>query len=305
MTRNYVPKNPLINDFVTYLRTSERMLSKLTCEGYGRDVERFARFLDKQRLAKATTKQIRAFVMYLLGECDMEPVSVARKVVSLRSFYAYLKSENKRQDNPAAEIKPPKFDKRLPVVLDREEMERLLTTRVPLEGSTADRTDRQIARDLAIVELYCASGIRRMELATMRIQDVDFEKLTAKVFGKGRKERIVFINESAAKAMITYLQLRQQGGDHAFFLGRYGKQLSLAQISNIVKEVSSICGIKRATSHVIRHTFATHLLEGGADLVTIQNLLGHRSLATTSIYLNVSPQHMREKYDEAQKKKAF
>jgi site-specific recombinase XerD len=298
-----VPKNLLINDFVTHMRTSERMLSKLTCEGYGRDIERFARFLGKQRLAKATTKQIRAFIMYLLEECEMERVSVSRKVVALRAFYAYLKAEHKRIDNPAAEIKPPKFDKRLPIVLDMEEIERLLAARIPLEGSTEGRTDRHVARDIAIIELYCASGIRRMELATMRVHDIDFEKLTVKVFGKGRKERIVFINERAAKAMLAYLQLRQQDGDHAFFLGRYGKQLSLAQISNIVKEVAGISGIKRATSHVLRHSFATHLLEGGADLVTIQNLLGHESLATTSIYMNVSPEHMREKYDEAQTKR--
>ncbi len=300
MKKNYVPKMPIIKRYVSYLRLSGRTLSELTCQGYGLDVERFARFIGKRSLTRATTKQIQSFVAYLLGECNLARVSVSRKVVSLHSFYKYLKLEGIRSDDPAADIQPPRFDKRLPVVLDKEEVERLLATRVQREGSTAKRTDRHIARDLAIIALYCASGVRCMELATMRAHDVNFEKMNVKVFGKYRKERIVFFNESAAKAMLAYLQLRQQDGDYAFFLSRDGKQMSLAQISNIVKEVAGLSGVTRATSHVIRHSFATHLLEDGADLPTIQALLGHQSLATTGIYVNVSPEHMRRKYDEAQ-----
>jgi integrase/recombinase XerC len=296
--RFYVPKDELVMEFAMKLRLADGR-SPRTCEAYARDAEQFAKFLGQTdassgfaRLPQATTGQIRAFVMDLSGPRGYKAVAVRRKIVALRAFYAYLRSEGVRPDNPVLDVKAPKAGKRLPVVLREQEVSKILDTQI------AGRTDFQRLRDRAILELLYASGLRRAEIASLNAHDVDLERRTLRVIGKGDKERIVFFNKTAADAMRAYLGLRPRTTDEAFFVGRHGKRLGPRQVWAIFKIFAQLSGVAtHATPHVMRHSFATHLLEHGADLTTIKELLGHESLATTGIYTNVSMEHMRRTYD--------
>lgn len=291
--RYYIPKNALAMEFATKLRLADGR-SPRTCEAYARDVEQFARFLGGADLRQATTGQIRSFIMELSGPRGYKAVAVRRKVVALRAFFAYLRSEGMRSDNPVLDVKAPKAGKRLPVVMREQEVVKLLDTQI------AGRTDFQRLRDRAILELLYASGLRRAEIAALNSHDVDLERKTLRVVGKGDKERIAFFNQATADAMRAYLGLRPRTSDEAFFVGRRGKRLGPRQVWAIFRVFAQLSGITtHATPHVMRHSFATHLLEHGADLTTIKELLGHESLATTGIYTNVSMEHMRRTYDES------
>jgi integrase/recombinase XerC len=295
--RYYHPKDPLVAAFTAKLRLADGR-SPRTCEAYARDVEQFARFLGNvdgfAHVPQAITGQVRAFVMELVGKRAYKAVAVRRKLVALRAFYAYLRSENVRSDNPALDVKAPKAAKRLPVVLREDEATRILATQI------AGRTDCQRLRDRAIMELLYASGLRRAEIASLNLQDVDVEKRILRVVGKGNKERMALFNQATAEAMQAYLGVRPRTADTAFFVGRGGRRLGPRQVWAIFKVFADLSGVAtHATPHVMRHSFATHLLENGADLMMIKELLGHESLATTGIYTNVSLEHMRRTYDQA------
>ncbi|HEY0798352.1 MAG TPA: site-specific tyrosine recombinase/integron integrase [Candidatus Baltobacteraceae bacterium] len=294
--RVYAPKDELVAEFAAKLRLADGR-SPRTCEAYARDVEQFAGFLGDGGFAllpQATTAQVRRFVMDLVGVRAYKAAAVRRKLVSLRGFFAYLRAEKLRADNPALDVKPPKAGKRLPVVMREAEVSKLLATQI------AGRTDFQRLRDRAILELLYASGLRRAEIASLNLQDVDLERRVLRVIGKGDKERVTLFNQAAADAMRAYLALRPRTADEAFFLGRYGRRLGPRQVWAIFKVFADLSGIStHATPHVMRHSFATHLLENGADLMMIKELLGHESLATTGIYTNVSLEHMRRNYDDA------
>jgi integrase/recombinase XerC len=194
-----------------------------------------------------------------------------------------------------AGIDPPKLPKRLPVVLREDDVARLMRT-----ASPAGRTEFQRRRDLAIMECLYASGVRRAEIAGLNTHDVDLQRRVMRVLGKGNKQRTVLINDAAARAMEAYLAHRPRTSDEAFFVGRRGARLGVRAVWEIVKSFERLSGTAlHASPHVLRHSFATHLLENGADLMTIKELLGHESLATTQIYTNVSIEHMRATYDRA------
>jgi integrase/recombinase XerC len=293
--RFYAPKDPMVAEFAAKLRLADGR-SPRTCEAYARDIEQFAKFLGNGSgvLTSVTTGQVRRFVMDLVGVRAYKAVAVRRKLVALRAFYAYLRAEGTRADNPALDVKPPKAGKRLPVVMREAEVAKLLGTQV------AGRTDFQRLRDRAMLELLYASGLRRAEVAGLNLQDVDLQRRTLRVVGKGNKERVTLFNQATADAMKAYLALRPRTPDEAFFVGRYGKRLGPRQVWAIFKVFADLSGITtHATPHVMRHSFATHLLENGADLMMIKELLGHESLATTGIYTNVSLEHMRRTYDDA------
>jgi site-specific recombinase XerD len=290
----YLPSDPLVAEFAGYLRL-ELGLSPRTTEEYARDVEVFARSLgEPARLAAAGPSEIRRFVMELMGRRGYRPMGVRRKIAALRAFYKYLKREGHRDDNPALEVPSPKPEKRLPKVLTELEVAKVLRTTV------AGRSDEHRLRDRAILELLYASGIRRAELIGLNLEDVDLDRRTMRVTGKGNKQRMVLINTAAADAMRAYLGVRPRSPDGAFFLSRRRRRLSARQAWVIFRTFAQLSGVaKHATPHVMRHSFATHLLENGADLMTIKELLGHESLSTTQIYTNVSLEHMRRTYDEA------
>jgi integrase/recombinase XerC len=274
---SYIPSDPTIAEFAAFLRL-ERGQSPRTSEEYARDVELFGTFLEPGhphdgpfgKLPATTPSDIRRFVMELMGPRKYTPSSVRRKIAALRAYFALQKREGRRADNPAADVPPPKAPKRLPHVMSEREVGKLLRTRI------AGKTEFQRLRDIAMMELLYASGIRRAELVGLNVSDVDLDRRLMRVIGKGNKQRTVFINQAAADAIRTYLGVRPRTADEA--------------LSGLTKHI---------TPHVMRHSFATHLLENGADIMTIKELLGHESLSTTQIYTNVSLEHMRRSYEEA------
>ena len=289
----YVPADKTIAAFVNELHFA-RGRSPRTCEAYARDLELFGAFIGAD-VTQATRGDVKAFVLELAGKRRYMPAAIRRKLVALRRFYRYLVVEGLRSDDPTVGIDPPKLPKRLPVVLREDDVARLLRTPAP-----AGRTDFQKYRDRAILEVLYASGIRRAEVASLDLSDVDLERRIMRVTGKGNKQRTVLINEAAADAMRAYLGYRPRTNDTAFFIGRRGERLGVRAIWQIVRTIEQLSGLTiHATPHVMRHSFATHLLENGADLMTIKELLGHESLATTQIYTNVSVEHMRKTYDDA------
>lgn len=289
----YLPENPTIRAFVTDLHYAAGRGAR-TCEAYARDLEFFAKSLGGD-LTAAERADIKAFVLELAAQRRYQPAAIRRKLVALRRFYRYLVVEGRRADDPTVGIDSPKLPKRLPVVLDEDEVARLLRAPAP-----AGRTDFQRLRDRAILEVLYASGIRRAEVAGLNLTDVDLKRRVMRVIGKGNKQRTVLINAAASEAMSAYLGHRPRTADEAFFVGRRGKRLGVRAVWEIVTSCERVSGITlHATPHVLRHSFATHLLENGADLMTIKELLGHESLATTQIYTNVSVEHMRKTYDDA------
>ncbi|MDQ2866416.1 MAG: tyrosine recombinase [Candidatus Eremiobacteraeota bacterium] len=298
---SFIPADATIAEFAAHLRL-ERGQSPRTSEEYARDVELFGGFLEPGhpndapflKIASTTASDVRRFIMELMGPRKYTPASVRRKIAALRSYFALQKREGRRGDNPAADVPPPKATKRLPQVMSEPEVAKLLRTRI------AGKTDFQRCRDAAIMELLYASGIRRAELVGLNIADVDLERRLMRVIGKGNKQRTVFINEAAANAIRTYLGLRPRTLDDALFVSRRKTRLSHRQAWVVFRQFAELAGLSRhVTPHVMRHSFATHLLENGADIVTIKELLGHESLSTTQIYTNVSLEHMRRSYEEA------
>ncbi|HVA27595.1 MAG TPA: site-specific tyrosine recombinase/integron integrase [Candidatus Baltobacteraceae bacterium] len=298
---SYIPSDPTIAEFAAYLRL-ERGQAERTSEEYARDVELFGEFLEPghpktsafYRLGQSNTSEVRQFVMELMGPRKYTAVSVRRKIAALRSYFALQKRAGRRLDNPAQDVPPPKAAKRLPHVMSEPEVTKLLRTRI------AGKDEFQRLRNTAIMELLYASGIRRAELVGLNVGDVDLERRLMRVIGKGNKQRMVFINQAASDAIRTYLGARPRSADEALFLSRRKTRLSHRQAWVIFREFAALSGLtQHVTPHVMRHSFATHLLENGADLVTIKELLGHESLSTTQIYTNVSLEHMRRSYEEA------
>jgi len=296
-----MPADPTIAEFGGYLRL-ERGQSARTAEEYARDVEAFGEFLEPGhpktaaflKLSVATTSDVRRFVMELMGPRKYTATSVRRKIAALRSFYSLQKREGRRPDNPAQDVPPPKAAKRLPQVMSEAEVNTLLRTRI------AGKDDTLRLRNAAIMELLYASGIRRAELVGLNLADIDTERRMMRVLGKGNKQRMVFMNEAAATAIRAYLGMRPRSNDEALFLSNRKTRLSHRQAWVIFREFAQLSGLtKHVTPHVMRHSFATHLLENGADIMTIKELLGHESLSTTQIYTNVSLEHMRRSYEDA------
>jgi len=298
---SYIPVDPTIAEFAAYLRL-ERGQSPRTSEEYARDIELFGMFLEPGhgkdapflKLDSTTTSDVRRFVMELMGPRKYTPTSVRRKIAALRSYFSLQKREGRRTDNPAADVPPPKAPKRLPHVMSEPEVEKLLRTRV------AGKSDFMRLRDVAMMELLYASGIRRAELVGLNLSDVDLDRRLMRVIGKGNKQRTVFINQASADAIRNYLAVRPRTTDEALFVSKRKTRMSHRQAWVIFRQFAQLSGLtKHVTPHVMRHSFATHLLENGADLMTIKELLGHESLSTTQIYTNVSLEHMRRSYEEA------
>lgn len=297
--------NDLIRDFETYL-TTERNVSEHTRLAYIGDVEEFAEFLQRNNFIKncdgilnVETETVRAYLGYLFRQ-KVKKVTVNRKISSLRSFYKFLIRNGKIKKNPAGMIQTTKTEKYMPNFLSVDEMFELLNA----------QGDSSISglRNRAMLELFYSSGLRLGELAGLNIMDLDFDQALVKVRGKGRKERIVPIGKPAGKAVQEYLaktqEVRKKNAADVFnaplFLNLRGERITGRSIARIVDEATNKSGIGRKISpHALRHTFATHLLNAGADLRSIQELLGHESLSTTQKYTAVNINRMMEIYDKA------
>jgi len=298
--------DPLICDLMAYLRFN-RKRSELTVDAYARDLHEFGAWLtnvpisespmgrEYPQLREVTSTQINRFIMYLSDRKSYNSTTVRRKLSSIKALCKYMKREHLRGDDPASDIPGPPIERKIPKHLDIPEIDVLLQTN-PLASRSPDLR----VRDNAIMELLYASGMRRAEIASLNLTDVNLVARIVQVHGKGRKERLVVINQTTVSALQRYLALRPRTSDDALFVSPRGKRLTPKHIWFIFRQIYQLSGIsKKAGPHTLRHSFATHLLENGADLETVRELLGHESLATTGVYLSVAMEHKKRTYDEA------
>lgn len=277
----------------------ERNLSPFTIRNYSTDILGFNDFLKREEiksLVDVDHSTIRNYLGQLMDNGTVR-ASISRKMSALRSFFRYLNHQGILTEDPVSRISGPKREKRLPSFLTSEEIISLL--------SAPDISTTQGIRDLAILELLYASGLRISEIASLNIGSVDMETRQVRVWGKGSKERMVLMGQPAALVLEKYLkygreQLLGQNTTDALFLNRYGNRIAERRIQYIIKKYAEKAGIKtRVYPHMLRHTFATHMLDGGADLRVVQELLGHSNLASTQIYTHVTRNQMRSRYLEA------
>lgn len=272
----------------------ERNASRYTIQNYQIDLQGFLNFLNGKAANDIDYLEIRKYLAFL-KEKNYEKSSVARKLASLRSFFKYLARENFLKSNPAAGIQSPKRDKKLPECLQVSEIEHLLDAP---NGKTWEER-----RDKAIMETLYSSGIRVGELAGLSDEDIDLFSGQIKVRGKGKKERIVPLGSIAAKAIQHYMEMRPKPdlrSKNALFINRQRTRLTDRSVRRVLNKYVKRIGLKRDISpHMLRHSFATHLLDRGADLRSVQELLGHENLSTTQIYTHVSTKRLREAFQNA------
>jgi integrase/recombinase XerD len=289
-------------DFLAYLEL-ERGLSRNTLEAYRSDLLQFGVFLDRRRLdvAGASHGDIAAFLSELAApDGDRAPVgaaTLARKVACLRSFYRHLRREGAIEHDPTAELRGPRKTQRLPRVLSREEVGHLL--------DQPRGVGPRALRDRALLEVMYACGLRASEAIGLELADVDLEDGVLCARGKGAKERIVPIGRQAVAALRAYCRsgrplLLADRADTRLFLNRRGTGLTRQGLYKIVQGYARSAGLQEKMSpHTLRHTFATHLLAGGCDLRSLQEMLGHADLATTQIYTHLSAERLKDAYFSA------
>jgi len=285
----------VFNKYINYLEV-ERNVSPYTVRNYSTDLLDFFHFLRTNgigSLKEVDKHTLRDYLAHLI-EQGFVKASIARKLSAIRSFYRYLLREEIISTSPVATTFSPKLDKRLPSFLTMEEMLRLL--------EAPDLSTPQGQRDRALMELLYASGLRVSELVNLNVEPVNLDSREIRVLGKGSKERLVLMGEPAAMALSAYLsqgrhELLGKKRSDALFLNRYGERLPERRVQRILQKYASIAGIDKGVHpHMLRHTFATHLLDGGADLRVVQELLGHASLSSTQIYTHITKTQARKVY---------
>ncbi len=282
---------------------NQRNYSVHTVISYNTDLTAFIAYVKKNNIndiGEVDKQLLRTYVAELIAS-DFEPSSVARKIASLKSFFKYLKKQKVIQTNPATLLVAPRRSKRLPSVLDEQAMEQLL--------QQPDRSTDIGKRDAAILELFYSSGIRLSELLQLNVGDLNISEQVIKVQGKGNKQRIVPVGKKAIEAINEYLKIRtdiSSTGNYTLipmFVTEKGKRMYPQLVRSIVKEyITRVSEIQKKSPHVLRHTFATHLLNRGADLRAVKELLGHESISTTQIYTHVATEQLKAVYRKAHPK---
>jgi len=281
-----------IEKFIRYLDI-EKNYSKHTILNYRLDLKDFNKFLGGLELEKIDYLTLRKYLA-ALKEKNLSTRSIGRKLSALRSFFRFLTRDGYLKTNPILILSSPKQDKHLPLFLTEEEVFRLIES-----AFAKNEKDERGLRDRAILEAFYSTGMRISELVGLSIPDVDFIAGVIKVMGKGRKERIVPIGDTATAAIRRYLDKRKKQAE-ALFLNKNGGRITTRGAGNIVKKYIKLAGIKQGVSaHTFRHSFATHLLNRGADLRTVQELLGHANLSTTQIYTHLTTEKLKSVYDKA------
>lgn len=281
-----------INDYINYLKI-ERQLSPNTIDSYKRDLEDFYKFTNKSY--KFVTKDDAIKYLEYLNK-KINPRSINRHIVSIKNYFKFLEKNNSINYNPLEEITGLKTPKKLPRILSEDDVNNLLDIAL---------NDAYSYRNKAMLELMYSSGLRVSELLNLEVNNIDFNMNLVRVFGKGSKERIVPIDDIATKYLDEYINiyrntlLRNKESD-ILFLNSRGDKLSRQGFFKILKQIAKEKGIKKELSpHTLRHSFATHLLNHGADLRSIQTMLGHENIETTQIYTHVSDNFIKENYDES------
>jgi integrase/recombinase XerD len=282
-----------LEEFREYLQF-ERGVSPRTLDAYGRDLRRlvaYAKRLGHEDVERLTPTHLREFV-YDMKDQGLQATSIRRTLSGVRTYFGFLIAEGHVKADPTEQVEMPKTWRRLPGVLSREDVEKIL--------EAPEITDRLYWRDKALLEFAYASGVRVSELATLKLRDVDLQEGVATVFGKGAKERMVPIGRSAQRALDIYVRetrpnLARSEGQGVVFLNAQGRPLTRMGIWKILRKHVKRAGVKkRVTPHTLRHCFATHLLEGGADLAAVQEMLGHADISTTQIYTHVDREYLRD-----------
>ena len=283
-----------LKDYQLYLKI-ERGLSPNSIENYARDVKKLISFLEEHEVSESpltiSDKIIQQFIYDVAKSINAR--SQSRIISGLRSFFDYLIFEDYRKDNPTQLIETPKIGRKLPDTLSENEINTII--------NSIDLSHSQGQRNKTILETLYSCGLRVTELITLQLSDLFFDEGFIRVIGKGDKQRFVPINLHTQKLILIYInQVRnhiksQKGFEDTLFLNRRGKQLTRNMIFLIVKNITEIAGIRKNVSpHTFRHSFATHLLERGADLRSIQQMLGHESITTTEIYMHVDKTFLKE-----------
>jgi integrase/recombinase XerD len=285
----------LIQEFIDYLG-HEKGLATNTLESYGRDLKQYYGFLSGDSaasLANASQSTIVAYLMYLRKQ-GKATATIARRLAALKAFYQFLVKENYVAKNPTDELSSPKLERKLPKVLTVEEVERLL--------SQPEVTSPVGKRDKAMLELLYATGIRVSELVNLNVGDIDLREGFVRCMGKGSKERVVPMGEIAIAALKAYLdnarlKIIADPKEKSVFVNHHGKRLTRQGFWKIVKKYAAQAQIrKEITPHTLRHSFATHLLENGADIRAVQEMLGHADISTTQIYTHVTKDRLKDVY---------
>ncbi len=288
--------NRPLDEYLSFL--AARRASPRSIDSYRRDIERFFAFLESEGILfdKVSKDDVTNF-LYLEMKRGISRRSNARRLSALRQFYAFLVDKGYAGGNPFLSVHAPKIAKKLPDVLAESQVDALLKR-------NSERSDALAKRDQAILELMYASGMRASEITRMERGWIDFDERIVRVVGKGDRERIVPFSYAARDALLDYLRnlrpelaLKQRGKTSVVFLSNRGKPLTIRGLEYILTAIEKKTGLSLGLHpHELRHTFATHLLEGGADLRLIQELLGHQSLSTTQIYAHVSDKAINEEY---------
>jgi integrase/recombinase XerC len=291
------PIQSLLDAYIRYL-IAEKNLSPFTLRNYRTDILDFACYLEELEQAAPLDAERHSFRRYLANARDggIVTASLARRVSTIRNFYAYLAREGHLETNPLAGVSSPKRERRLPSILTKDHLSALI--------ASADEQTPQGLRNRAILELMYAAGVRLSEIVALDVKDLELAERTLIVRGKGNKERMVLIGAPAEQALRRYLADGQpklaSGEDSALFLNRDGNRLSGRSVQQIVRRHALRAGLdQRVHPHLLRHSFATHLLDGGAELRVVQELLGHASASTTQIYTHVTEEQARRVYTQA------
>jgi integrase/recombinase XerC len=291
----------LISAYLSYLE-DERNYSQHTVVSYANDLSQYYAFLSSshpellEHHDDTDPGVIRAFLGMQL-DAGVSKKSVLRKLSALRSFYKFLVRRSVLKRNPALAIVSPKVEKRLPQFVDKDAMQGIL--------SLPDATTPDGARDAVILEMLYGSGIRRAELIGLDVDDIDRRAMTVKVTGKGNKQRIIPVTNSALQALGRYLPFRTPAvpGERALLLNRTGERITPAVVRRIVQTyLAGADEVTKKSPHILRHSFATHLLDNGADIMAVKEMLGHESLSTTQVYTHVTVERLKRIYQQAHPK---
>lgn len=289
-----------LEDFKSYI-IAEKNFSKHTAKAYCSDILSFLVWMDEQSCEDVSFSKVREY-LHFIQKFNYKKTTVARKIASLRTFYKYLYRERKVDSNPAMNLTNPKRPKSLPKFLTPDEVEKILNnTKIETPAGYRNR---------AILELLWATGMRISELSGLNFGDLNLEHNEIRVFGKGSKERIILVTDRAKNFLERYIEsarvlipkgfpVPDTGESSPVFINNTGYRLQTRTVRNVINEIVEKINLpKHVTPHVFRHSFATHLIENGADLRVVQELLGHASISNTQIYTHVSTQHLKEVYNE-------
>ena len=283
------------HDFLTMLRV-ERNVSTHTMDAYKRDINQYLMYLDDldiKNLSDVKSTHIRDYIR-VLSDGGMAPASISRIISSIRTYYRFLSSENILDENPVLLINNPKLPKKLPDVLSEKEISLII--------NAIQESSQFYQRDKAIIELLYSCGIRVTELCNLEMSNLFIDEDLIRVMGKGNKERLLPLGVRSKKYLDDYIKHSRnshikKSGSSFVFVSKNGNQLTRAMINIILNKWTQVSGLKKSVSpHKLRHSFATHLLEGGADLRFVQALLGHSDISTTQIYTHIDKHYLKEVY---------